>query len=94
MIKGEDIITSSSHYCSQDETRDVFRQNWHHQQAMKNVGTCQSWKTWPACRKCFAATLHLFTPCPLSVFNHNRLQVIWALTNSTPKMPRTVLQNP
>jgi len=39
-------------------------------------------------------TLQLFTPCPLSAFNHNRLQGIRALTNSTPKILRTVLKNP
>jgi len=27
MLKGGDIITSSFHHCSQDEARDVFRQN-------------------------------------------------------------------
>jgi len=27
MLKAEDVITSSFHHCSQDEARDVFRQN-------------------------------------------------------------------
>jgi len=27
MLKGEDIITCSFHHCTQDEARDVFRQN-------------------------------------------------------------------